>query len=126
MKAFGTLIKIDDYKRLVVEITEPTYKFAQSQSLHCWTYQDKYYMRIGLDKYDKKLMQKKFEPLLKKPVVILADVKKYEFEVEGVMKKGVYCLLTTILHAPKQQEKQETELEPAGLTPAELALQSTE
>jgi hypothetical protein len=93
MKIFGTLIKIDSYKRLIIAINEQTYKYLNKAKStgHVWLWkpdhdenedepETKYYCRVNLDRYDSQLLAKRFEPLLKKDVIITINVKKYDFE----------------------------------------------
>lgn len=122
MFIIGTLVKIDSYKNLVLQIDEKTYKQLTSQKVNTWTFtpddveeaKTRYFCRVNLDKYDKRRIEKKFEPLIKKLVSVRGSRKSYDFKTpEGEHKAGVYFSLEAIRErvVPKKVEKEPEEEE---------------
>ena len=115
---YGRLVKITAQKKLMVRVTTKTYdriedvandaaknafdgtlrgiktpEFSLQSDNGEWSY----FCMVSLDKYDKQLMERKFEPLLKKDVCITYKTATYEFtaEKEKVI-QGVNLVLTGI------------------------------
>ena len=98
---YGTLIKITNTRKLMIKIEEGTYKFLSARltsyaalkktvmerpatfSLTNDDGEKTYFVMISLDKYDKGLLDTKFEPLLKKQISITYKFKTYSFTPEG-------------------------------------------
>ena len=101
---YGTLIKITNTRKLMIKIEEGTYKFLSARltsyaalkktvmerpatfSLTNDDGEKTYFVMISLDKYDKGLLDTKFEPLLKKKISITYKFKTYSFTPEGADK----------------------------------------
>jgi hypothetical protein len=98
----GTLRRITDFKKLIVQIDEKTYKTLETAKAKVWTQdaeegETKYYVRISLDRYDRNALEKKFEPLLGKEVNISAFMKDFDFvDDESEQHTGKYLLLKSI------------------------------
>ena len=113
---YGTLIKITNTKKLMIKIGEDTHKFISTKLTSyaalkkinmdrpaTFTMTDdegetEYFVSISLDKYDKALLDTKFEPLLKKQISITYRFKPYSFTPEGedIVKSGVNVELVSI------------------------------
>ena len=112
---YGTLIKITNTKKLMIKIEQDAHKFISTKltsyaalkkikmdrpATFCLTNDDEisYFVSISLDKYDKALLDTKFEPLLKKQVSITYKFKCYSFTPEGeeIVKSGINVELVSI------------------------------
>jgi len=112
---YGTLIKITNTRKLMIKIEEGTHKFLSARltsyaalkkvvmerpatfSLTNDENEKQYFVMISLDKYDKALLDTKFERLLKKQVSITYKFKHYSFTPEGEeQKQGVNVELVSI------------------------------
>ena len=113
---YGTLIKITNTKKLMIKIEQDAHKFISTKLTSYATLkkikmdrpatftmindegETGYFVSISLDKYDKALLDTKFEPLLKKQVSITYKFKHYSFTPEGEeeVKSGVNVELVSI------------------------------
>jgi len=113
---YGTLIKITNTRKLMIKIEEGTYKFLSTKltnyaalkkigmdrpatfTLTNDENETNHFVMVSLDKYDKALLDTKFEPLLKKQVSITYRFKHYNFTPEGeeIVKSGINVELVSI------------------------------
>ena len=112
----GLFTRITPYRQIVVEIDEKLYNLAAGWNAKCWkTDNNKYFIQVTLDKYDKQLIENRFEPLLKCKVGIKAINKEFTDQNGNVVK---YALLKSIW---KSKEKTKEEAKEASV-PAATAI----
>lgn len=119
----GQLVKITAARKLMIKIDEDTYEQIQDRLLEELTKkkfprdrfatfelenengETNHFVMISLDKYDKQLLERKFEPLLKKCIVIQYRLKSFDFlNDEDERIQGINLELTGIRVDKKKEE----------------------
>ena len=99
----GLFTRITPYRQIVVEIDEKLYNLAAGWNAKCWkTDNNKYFIQVTLDKYDKQLIENRFEPLLKCKVGIKAINKEFTDQNGNVVK---YALLKSIWKSKEEAKE---------------------
>ena len=112
----GQLVKITANRKLMIKIDDDTFQKLRARLLSVLqlnkfptdrlaTFEldndegvKNNFVTISLDKYDKQLLERKFEPLVKKPIIFQCRPKAYDFTPQGSDEKvqGVNLELTSI------------------------------
>jgi hypothetical protein len=118
----GQLIKITANKKLMVKIDKPLsrqisaavhdaymrrkFEYKGDRTVFVLDGDDEpaYFVLITLDKYDKLLLAKKFEPLVKKQVAIQYRMQHYDFAGDDGQVQGINLVLTNISKSKQQRE----------------------
>ena len=120
----GQLIKITASKKLMVKISKELsrkisasihdaykrnkYEYKGDRTVFALDNDDDtsaYFVLISLDKYDKLLLAKKFEPLVKKQVTIQYRLQSYDFMGDDGRVQGINLVLTNINKSKEQREE---------------------
>ena len=110
----GQLVKITAARKLMIQIDEDTFEKLEDR-LRTTLIQKKFstdrlatfeldndkgetnrFVMVNLDKYDKQLLERKFEPLLKKHIIFQCRPKAYDFISNDEKIQGVNLELTSI------------------------------
>jgi hypothetical protein len=124
----GQLIKITANKKLMVKIDKALsrqisatvhdaykrrkFEYKEDRAVFALVGDDgepAYFVLITLDKYDKLLLAKKFEPLVKKQVAIQYRVQHYDFAGDDGQVQGINLVLTNISKSKHQRETEALE-----------------
>ena len=110
----GQLVKITANRKLMIKIDQDTFdklrarllsvlKLNKFPSDRLATFEldndegvKNNFVTISLDKYDKQLLERKFEPLVKKPIIFQCRPKAYDFISNNEKIQGVNLELTSI------------------------------
>ena len=110
----GQLVKITANRKLMIKIDQDTYDKLRARLLSVLklnkfptdrlaTFEldndegvKNNFVTISLDKYDKQLLERKFEPLVKKPIIFQCRPKAYDFISNDEKIQGVNLELTSI------------------------------
>ena len=114
----GRLVKITAQKKLMVRVSQKTYDFIsiRAHTLAASKFgtdipykypmfkleddegEDNYFCMISLDRYDKQLLERKFEPLLRQDISVVYKLTSYSFIPEGedAPVEGINVTLTGI------------------------------
>ena len=126
----GQLIKITANKKLMVKIDESLFRqitamLTDAYKRRKFEYkgdrtvfaldneneleESAYFVLITLDKYDKLLLAKKFEPLVRKQVAIQYRMQHYDFAGDDGRVQGINLVLTNISKSRQQRETEALE-----------------
>ena len=110
----GQLVKITANRKLMIKIDDDTFQKLRARLLSVLklnkfptdrlaTFEldndegvKNNFVTISLDKYDKQLLERKFEPLVKKPIIFQCRPKAYDFISNDEKIQGVNLELTSI------------------------------
>ena len=115
----GFFSRITNYKQLVIEVSPETYERAQKWNAKRWESDSgKHYLQLNLDRYDKNIIDSKFEPLLRSKVSIKAENKQFTTEegttVKYMLVKQIWkCKVQTGVaeHSSASQVEEKTDIE---------------
>lgn len=119
MHITAKLTKLTDYKQLQIELTQQNYDLLDGKidKNNIWTWNREgvmhWYCKINLDRFDKAVIEKKFDPLVRKMVNLDIIIQTYQPE-DGTLK--TYLKLKKISLC-KEQPKVASNSEPRNSQP---------